>query len=356
MVSSLSSSSGLLAVEDYGGFVKAICVNAELELRLREVPTPRDAPKMHLLVNIEAAAINHGDKFFLANFFAMGGQLKDDSDYVWGASAAGSICAVGSDVSADLVGRKVAIYRSLCRSEHTVGVWSEQALVPRLSCVVLPPSLTAADYSGSLVNVITAHAFLEQITTEGHKGVIVTAGASATGLAMAALARRRGVSAIFLCRSAVSAARLRSVGVEHVLITESENFERELSKLAQTLGTTAVFDGVGGKLISRIAPELPANSVIYLYGLLGASAPIAISSLVLLSKNLTLKRYNNFATPTVSDPEKLSAAITYLESIMDDPLFRTRTGKEFPFALITEAMAFEESPGAKAILVPGSGD
>jgi NADPH:quinone reductase-like Zn-dependent oxidoreductase len=56
-------------------------------------------------------------------------------------------------------------------------------------------------YSGSLVNVITAHAFLETMAAEGHTGIIVTVGTSATGLAIAALARQKQISTIFLVRS-----------------------------------------------------------------------------------------------------------------------------------------------------------
>jgi NADPH2:quinone reductase len=128
---------------------------------------------------------------------------------------------------------------------------------------VLPKSVSARDYSGSLVNIMTAHAFLEE-SAEAHEGVIVTAGNSATGLAMAALARKRGVPAIFLLRSAEAAEKLRALGVEHVLVTSNGSFESNLGKLVADFGATAVFDGVGGDLTSCIAPQLPMNSTIYL--------------------------------------------------------------------------------------------
>ena len=40
-----------------------------------------------------------------------------------------------------------------------------------------------------------------------------------------------------------------------------------------------------------------------------------------------------------------------IESVIDDPLFRTRIGKEFGFAQIDEAMAHEAVPGARAVLL-----
>jgi NADPH:quinone reductase len=332
--------------------VKAVCVNADRKLEVRDIPTPSDPPSGHLVVEIKAAAINHGDKAFLANPGAGGATMKNVGHDVWGASAAGTVRAVGEGVSPELIGRDVAIYRSLNRSESTIGLWCEFAQVPRTSCVVLPSSVSAKDYAGSLVNVITAHAFLEQIQAEGHKGVIVTAGSSATGFAMAALAKRRGVPAIFLVRSTDAAAKLRSLGIEQVLVTADEGFENRFSELAAQLGTTAVFDGVGGELTTRIAPHLPMSSVIFFYGFLGASAPVTVSTFVLMSKDLVLRRFSNSVSPTVADPQRLEAAIGFLEDVIADPLFRTRFGKEFSFEEIDAAMAYETTPGAKALLVP----
>ena len=332
--------------------MKAICVNDDRKLEVRDVPTPENAPPGHLIAEILGAAINHGDKSFLINPDAAGSRALNRTYDIWGASAAGTVLAVGEDLSPELVGRGVAIYRSLSKTAQTLGLWSEQVLVERTSCVVLPKSASPVDYSGSLVNVITAYAFLEQIAVEGHKGVIVTAGTSATGLAMAALTRRRSVPAIFLTRSEDAATKLRSHGVEHVLITSDKDFESALGKLAAELGTTAVFDGVGGELTSHVAPTLPMYSAIYFYGFLGAAAPVTISSLLIMAKNLVLKRFSNFASETVADSQRLTTAITYLEGVIDDPLFHTRLGKEFAFDQIDAAMAYEAMPGAKAVLVP----
>ena len=332
--------------------MKAICVNADRKLEVRDVPTPDSPPPGHLIAKIQGAAINHGDKSFLINPGAAGSRALNRTYDIWGASAAGAVLAVGEDLSAELVGRGVAIYRSLSKTAQTLGLWSEQVLVERTSCVVLPESVSPGDYSGSLVNAVTAYAFLEQIAAEGHKGVIVTAGTSATGLAMAALARLRGVPAIFLARSEDAAAKLRSHGVDHVLLTSDKDFAGKLGKLAAELGTTAVFDGVGGELTSHIVPTLPMYSAIYFYGFLGAAAPVTISSLLIMAKNLVLKRFSNFASESVANPQRLTAAITYLEGVIDDPLFQTRVGKQFAFDQIDAAMAYEATPGAKAVLVP----
>ena len=330
--------------------MKAICVNVDRLLEVRDVPAPNGPPPGHLVAKVQSAAINHGDKSFLTNPGAAGSRALNRTYDIWGASAAGTVLGVGEGLPAEMVGRSVAIYRSLSKSTETLGLWSEQVLVERTSCVVLPESASTRDYSGSLVNVITAYAFLEQVAGEGHNGIVVTAGTSATGLAMAALAQKRGVPAIFLARSPESAAKLRSHGVDHVLVASARDFESDLARLSAELGTT-VFDGVGGELTSRIAPTLPMYSAIYFYGFLGAAAPITISSLLIMAKNLVLKRFSNFASDTVADPKRLTTAITYLEGVIEDPLFRTQVGKEFAFSQIDAAMAYEATPGLKAVLV-----
>lgn len=332
--------------------MKAICVDLNRTLVLRDVPAPGEPPPGHLLIDLTGAAINHGDKAFLANPGAAGSRAADRLYDIWGASAAGTVRSVGGDLAPELVGRGVAVYRSLSKSEHTIGLWSEQMLVPRTSCAVLPSDAPTLEYSGSLVNAITAYAFLELMATEGRKGVIVVAGNSATGRAMAALARERNVPAILLTRSADKAADLKSHGLEHVLVTSEPAFEKELEDLAAELSATAVFDAVGGELTSRIAPALPMYSSINFYGFLGASAPLTISSRLIMAKNLILKRFSNFASPTVSDPAKLEVAIHSLEAVIGHSLFRTRAGETFTLDQIEEAMAYEVAPGAKAVFIP----
>jgi NADPH:quinone reductase-like Zn-dependent oxidoreductase len=332
--------------------MKAICVTEARALELREVPEPREAdlPDDHLLVVMEASAINHGDKMFLGRPATTSG-LNTSLHNIWGASGAGRVLAAGANLPSDLSGRKVAIYRSLTPSRHTVGLWSERAVVPFTSCVLLPDDVTNLDYSGSLVNAITAYAFLEDTATEGHKGIVVTAGNSATGLALAALVQSRKRPAIFLVRSAESRESMLSLGIEHVLTTSDRNFDAEFERRAEELQTTAVFDGVGGQLISRIAPLLPMNSGLWFYGFLAGAAPISVPTGLFMSKNLVMQRFSNFNSATVRDADRLREALRNLQGRIGDPRFHTRIGATFGLDQVREAMAYETTPGQKAVLV-----
>ena len=72
-------------------------------------------------------------------------------------------------------------------------------------------------------------------------------------------------------------------------------------------------------------------------------------------KNLSIRRFSNFNSATVQDKAKLTEALGYLHEIIEDPKFRTKPGKTFGFREIAEAMAYESTPGAKAVLSPQKG-
>ena len=331
--------------------MRAICVTAGRQLEVREVPEPRDPPPGHLVVRIEAAAINHGDKTFLARPEAAGPALARSLHDVWGASAAGEVTGAGPGVPDGYVGRRVAIYRSIGGGPDTLGLWCETAQVPCTACLRLPDGAEARDYGGSLVNIITAHAFLETAAADGHRGVVATAGNSATGRALAALARCRGTAALMLVRSPAAKAELERHGIREVVVVDEGTDMAAVGERAVALDATAVFDGIGGSGLGRLLPHLPQRSTVYSYGFLAGLEPVSFPSALLMGKDLTLRRFSNFDTPAVRDPRALETAMRELEAVVGDPLFHTRVGQTFALDAVDAAMAYETSPGPKAMFV-----
>ncbi len=331
--------------------MKAICVTEGRALEVRDVPTPEQPAPGHVLIRMDSATITHGDKFFLTHPLP-GGAMSGGRHNVYGSNGGGTVIAIGDDVPVSYLDRNVGVYKTLRPSGEAVGMWCEVAHVPYQSCLILPDHVRLRDYNGSFANVLTVYAFLKQIDTDGHKGVIVTAGNSATGLIAASLTRRRGIPAVFLARSAATRDALIEHGVEHVLLTTENGFKDRLGKLAADLGTTAVFDGIGGALLGRIMPTLPANATIYVYGFIDAATPTTFSTMLIMARNLTIRRFANLESATVTDVGSLAAASSDIASLIDDPLLKTRIGREFRFDQIDEAMAYEAKPGARAVLVP----
>src|ERR1700743_3585044 len=203
--------------------MKALCVGANQTLVVREIPTPDEPAADHVIIRMDACAINPGDKFLLGR--TPPPDLARSRYDVWGVSGAGTVTAVGEGVPPSYVGRKVAVYRSLQKTENLIGTWSEYSQLHRLNCVLLPDELSTEDYSGSLVNVITPYAFWKQAASEGHKGVLITAGASASGMAMLGIALAYRIPVVSIVRDEKRKEELKNLGAENVLVQTAKTFE-----------------------------------------------------------------------------------------------------------------------------------
>lgn len=332
--------------------MKAICLTTENKVKLQEVPKPQKAKQGHLLIKMVACGINAGDIAFIAGNFPKGSIPVSQYD-IRGVSGVGIVIEVGEGVLPKYMGMKVAIYRSLKFDESIIGTWCEIAHIHYQHCVLLPDTVNMEDYSGSLVNIITPYAFLQQITEEGHRGIICTAGNSATGIAMLGICIANNFPIISLVRTQDGKKELEMLGAKNILVQTDDDFKQQLKELAQQLATTAVFDGVGGEILNRIIDVLPFNSTIYSYGYLGGATQLTLHT-SLLMKGITIKGFGNFRTKTVQNPQLLEKALNDISEIIEMPHFKTKIGKKFKFDDINEALVFSSITGGKAVLYPTS--
>ncbi len=328
--------------------MKAVCVAKDNTLEVRDVPSPEAPAPDNVVVRMDASAINPGDVFFLRHPLPPG--APGSRHGIWGVSGAGTVVAAGARVSSPLVGRQVAVYRSLVPSEQVTGCWSELAELPARGCLLLPEGGRPLDYCGSLVNLITPYAFL-QLAKGAHAGVLVTAGNSATGIAMLGFARAASVPVVMLARTRARAEELAGLGATDVVVESDRAFDESLRAALERLGPTAVFDGIGGALASRVAPSLPPDSTLFCYGALDATHPLTIPSRLLMTKRLAVRPFANFRTPTVMDPDALRAALADISRLLGAPHFKTKVGKTFHFEEANAAIAWTSDDGSKAVLV-----
>lgn len=331
--------------------MRAICLDDYRAPKLSEIVAPGDPPEGYVNVSISAAGINHGDITFMKLPDAAGGARGKRIANVWGSSAAGIVMATGQGVPASLFGRKVAIYRSLQPDSALLGLWCETAQVRAQACLPLPDHLDERDYCGSLVNVTTAYGFLDLAISEGHRGIVVTAGNAATGRALVTLAARRGVSTLVITRNAASRAGLEGMGAQ-VLASDAPDFLAHFEATARELNATAVFDGVGGSFVSDLLPALPTRSTIYFYGFLSGRENVSFHSALFMAKDLTMRRFNNYEAPATRDPARLAAMLNDLEGCIEHSAFRTIIGQAFDLAEIDAALGYHAGGGRKAILLP----
>jgi len=317
-------------------------------LTVQNVKRPITAEPGHLIVKMNSSAINPGDKFFM-KYPTPPGTVKSLYD-IKGVSGSGEVLQIGEGVPNEYLGKNVAFYRQVRYSESVVGAWSEYSHVHFLDCAILPEDADPADYSGSMVNIITPYGFLKQIIDEGHKGIISTAGNSATGIALLGFCLTYGFPLISIVRTEEGRKELEALGAKNIVVQSDANFSQTLIDLAQALNTTAIFDGLGGDILNKILALLPGNSVIHTYGYIGDTVPFSFNTRTLALKNISIRPFSNLATETVKNPEKLAEAIKEISRLIHMPHFKTKIGKRFRLEEIEDALVYSGGNGKKAVL------
>ena len=330
--------------------MKAITLTTADGIQLKDVIQPLKAEPGHLLIKMDSCAINPGDKAFI-NRPLPGGAATSLYD-IYGASGAGLVTDIGQGVPESYAFKKVAIYRSLKSSPNLIGTWCEYAHLPFLDCIILPENAILEDYSASLVNAITAYAFLKQTIEKGHKAIIATAGSSATGIALLGFCLNYNFPIISIVRNDKSKNELEALGAKNIVVQTNTAFKGELTTLAHELSATAVFDGVGGTILNQIIEAIPNQATIYTYGYLGGPQQLSFHTSLLNVKGLTITGFSNGKSKIAQDSVLLANALNEISHVISMPHFKTKTGRKFKMEEIKNALLYVSENGEKAILSP----
>jgi hypothetical protein len=188
---------------------------------------------------------------------------------------------------------------------------------------------------------------------DGHRGVLITAGASATGMALVGFARSFGLPTVAIVRDAAGRQKLLGLGADEVVAQSDASFDVDVKAATDRWAATAVFDGVGGALLTRLVPDLAQASTVYSYGYLGGpNVPLQLPTTLLMTKTLTLRSFSNTATPTVRALESLDAALRHIGELLALPHCKTPLGLTYTFEQIDEAMAAVGAGEGKPVLLP----
>jgi NADPH2:quinone reductase len=323
--------------------MKAICCNkiGIENIVLKGIKRPKIKPE-HVLIKISACAINHGDLAWFQGQMP-GGIPSSSVDDVAGVCGVGEVIEIGENVPDAFQGNEVTFYRGLHPTDFKVGAWCEYALMHYLDCVLLPNNCNVIEYSGSLVNIVNAYAFAEHANINPEKAVIATAGESLTGRALLGVAHEKKFPVISIVRNESEKQRLEELNPEYILVQNDNNFEEQFESLSQELNVTAVYDGVGGPLITRIIPLLPSGSTVFSYGFLAYYAKMGgvnFDTTTLFVKKLTLTSYGVVINETVRNKEKLKIALDDIKDFVHLPHFKTEIGQLFALEEYKEALEY----------------
>ena len=249
-----------------------------LTIEQRPIPTPG---KNEVLVKVAFAPINPSDLATLEGHYG----FDDPAPIIPGGEGSGEVVAVGLGVMTSYFnGKRVA-----CAGWGTGGgVWSEY-VVKSVKGGVLPlnKSLTLEQGAMSMINPLTASAFIDIAKEGGHKAIGMTAAASSLGQMVNRLGRSEGIQIINVVRRDAQVNLLKGQGAEVVLNSSEAGFEEALHQACHQNEVRLAFDAVAGPLTVQLVKAMPSNSKVIVFSALSRQAiQVSPSTLIFESKGI----------------------------------------------------------------------
>jgi NADPH2:quinone reductase len=229
-------------------------------MQVVDLPTPVPGPKQ-ALVRIAASGVNFIDVYFRTGLY------KGDPPVALGSEAAGTVEAVGSDVTLVAPGDRVAY--AMVR-----GSYAEYAVVSEAQLVKLPETVDFQSAAAAMLQGMTAQ-YLTHSTFPLAAGqtCVVHAAAGGAGRLIAQMAKARGARVLGTVSSPEKAAIAVAAGVDHPINYSETSFDTEVRRLTDGDGVDVVYDSVGKTTFEKSMACLRPRGMLVLFG--QSSGPVA---------------------------------------------------------------------------------
>ncbi|MEV4092334.1 quinone oxidoreductase family protein [Streptosporangium saharense] len=219
-------------------------------------PDPEPNPG-EVLVDVAASGVNFIDVYHRL------GRYPLSLPFVLGNEGAGTVAAVGEDVTGLSVGDTVAW-------AGVMGSYAEKAVVPASQLLAVPEGIDAEQAAAVTLQGLTAH-YLAHSTYEIKPGddVLVHAAAGGVGLLLVQIAKLRGARVIGTVSTEEKEVLARQAGADDVL--RYDGFADAVRDLTGS-GVHVVYDGVGAATFDASLASLRPRGLMALYG--QASGPV----------------------------------------------------------------------------------
>jgi len=229
-------------------------------MELVEAPTPTPGPKQ-ALVKIAASGVNFIDVYFRTGLY------KADPPIAIGQEAAGTVEAVGPDVTEVAPGDRVAY-------AMTRGSYAEYAVVPAWALVKIPAHVDFSTAAAAMLQGMTAH-YLTHSTYPLKSGdtCLVQAAAGGTGGLIVQMAKMLGARVFGTVSTEEKAQIARQHGADETILYTQQDFEAEVRRLTNGRGVDVVYDSVGRTTFDKSLGSLRPRGMLALFGQSSGAVP-----------------------------------------------------------------------------------
>lgn len=303
-------------------------------LRFEDVPQEQPG-KGEVRLRIQASGLNRAESMYYHGRYLEQAKLPSRLGY----EVAGVVDAVGEGVDRDWLGKPVATIPGF--SQNRYGTLGEEAIVPVSELGEYPKNLTPVQAAAVWMQYVTAYGALVHIGgVKADDFVSIPAASSSVGLAAIEIVRDAGATAIAVTRTGAKRQELLSLGANHVIASEEEDYVARINEITGNRGVRITFDPVAGPFVEKLADAAAEGGIIFEYGVL-SQEPTPFPMFAGLRKGLTVRGYTLHEIK--ANPAALSAAKKYIFERLADGRFSPKIAKTFPFKETVEAYRFLES-------------
>ena len=222
-------------------------------LRYEDVPRPE--PKAgEVVVKIKAAGLNYIDVYYRT------GAYKASFPLTLGQEGAGTVAAVGPDVTNVRVGDRVA-------SVAMAGSYAQYAAAPAEKLVPLPDGVSFKQAATAMLQGMTAQ-YLTSSTYLLKAGdtCLVHAAAGGVGQLLCQVAKIRGATVIATAGGQEKTGIALKAGADEVIDYKTEDFEERVRSITGGKGVQVVYDSVGKATFEKGLNCLARRGMMVLFG------------------------------------------------------------------------------------------
>jgi len=236
------------------------------------IPVPKPG-RGEVLVKMAASPINPSDLALMK-----GGYLTRNYPFTPGLEGSGTVVGSGSGILSGLRnGKRVAC----TPNPEGDGTWAEYMVTSLMRTIPLPSAISLEQGAMTVVNPMTAMAFLHLAKKGKHVAMVNNAAASTLGKMLIRLTASHDIPLINIVRNQAQVEELKELGAAHVLNSGGPLFESELRNMVSLLGASLFLDAVSGPSTMQLLDAAPPRSTLVIYARLsGESIPLDPGNLI----------------------------------------------------------------------------
>ena len=298
-----------------------------------------------ITIKVEAAGLNFRDVMWAMGLLPEEALVHGFAGATLGMECAGTVTAVGRDVTNLAVGDRVMAFASASLASETV--------TRALCAIPLPEGFSFADGTTVPVAFLTVLYSLAKLAgLKSGETVLIHGAAGAVGLAAVQYAQHVGATIIATAGSDIKRALLRSLGVEHVLDSRSLRFADETLAITEGKGVDVVLNSLSGDAMRRSLDLLkPFGRFLEL----GKRDFYMNSKIGLRPVRHNVSYFAIDADELVSQhPDIAAALLSDLRRLFDEGALHPLPHMTLPFSEVVDAFRLMRASGhiGKIVLVP----